>query len=288
MEKQVTRNDYTSVLGFAVCLFIVLSQASSFVFSRMQTKTDAAACYLTAIVLQTVSAVIPYFIISARYGRGAGYSMPEKEEAALVIPLFLSLYFTYYISSLMCSTIFGSQDANTTLIPAGPEDPLLFTLAVIYYVIAPAILEELLFRRAMINAILPYGKWFAVMISSLLFAMSHWDRTRVIPVFIFSFFLAVIYIETDNLTVSSVIHLLNNTFAFAGLYMSSGFDQDTSSSVMMTAAVAGFVCFIILAVTLPLGSIFSPDGRTAAVKKDFWSYPVVIAFLAYILLLALH
>lgn len=287
MEKQVVKHNDTSVLGFAICLFIVLSQSASFIFNRMQAETDDMVCYLAAILLQAVSTLLPYFIINARYGSGAGYRMLRREETAVILPLFLALYFTYYISSYLCSTMFGQSEASTPVIPSDSPDPLLFVLLVIFYVIAPAILEELLFRRAVINAIMPYGKWFSVMISSLLFAMSHWDRARVIPVFVFSFFLSVVYIETDNLVVPTVIHMLNNAFAFAGSYMSSRFDQDASSSVMMTVAVAGFVCFIILAVTLPLGSIFSPDERTVTDKRRFWSYPVVVAFLAYILLLAL-
>ncbi len=288
MEKRTEGNKYTSVLGFAVCLFIVLSQSSLFVFNRLQTGTDEIVCYLAAIALQALSALLPFIIIVSRYGSGTGFRMPGKEESVLILPLFLSLYFAYYISSLACSTILGHSDTGLPFVPAASSDPILFVLCFVFYVVAPAVLEELLFRRAIIPVIMPYGKWFAVVIGSLLFAMSHWDRTRVIPVFIFSFFLAVIYIETDNLTVPSVIHLLNNTFAFAGSYYGSGYDQDTSSSFMMTVAVIGFVCFIILGVTLPIGRIFAPDNSVTSEKKDFWSFPVVMAFLGYVMLLALR
>ena len=62
MEKRTEGNKYTSVLGFAVCLFIVLSQSSLFVFNRLQTGTDEIVCYLAAIALQALSALLPYII----------------------------------------------------------------------------------------------------------------------------------------------------------------------------------------------------------------------------------
>ena len=287
MDFKGKHKNSTVMLGFAICLFVILSQTSSFVLDRITAEAGGTAYYLAAIALQIISALLPYIVITAVYGTGPGFGIPEREETAVIIPLFFALFFAYYSSSLICSTIFGYSGAYMPAVPIPSEDPWSMVLLIVQYVIVPAVLEELLFRRAMINAIMPYGKWFAVTMSSLLFAMSHWERTRVIPVFVFSFFLSVVYMETKNLLIPSVIHLLNNALAFAGLYISTGIDQDTSSSVMMTAAVIGFVCFIILAATLPLGSIFAPEEHTAKAKRNFWSFPVAAAFLAYTLLLAL-
>jgi membrane protease YdiL (CAAX protease family) len=87
-------------------------------------------------------------------------------------------------------------------------------------VLAP-IVEELVFRGLLYGWIA--GRWGtmpAFIVSSLAFALAHWDPAHVVLVLPLGFLFGWLRRRTDSLLPSTVAHILNNGFALvAAVYL---------------------------------------------------------------------
>jgi len=117
--------------------------------------------------------------------------------ALMVILAALSMMIYHYFPALKPGYDYASRYA------------LIVTL--IIFALLPAVYEELIFRKFLLNFLrkrLPDLK--AVLLSSLIFAVFHMSVIQGIAAFIFGVFLAVIAIRTRSVIFCIYAHLLNN------------------------------------------------------------------------------
>ncbi len=91
--------------------------------------------------------------------------------------------------------------------------------AVIYFIyiaIIPATVEELLFRYTICRSLKIYGKRTAMLVSAILFALMHTNAEQLLYTFVAGLLLAWIYLETDNILCSVLLHFINNGISAAG------------------------------------------------------------------------
>lgn len=77
------------------------------------------------------------------------------------------------------------------------------------------ICEELIFREAIIRCMLTNGATpkAAVITSSLLFSIAHGNPAQMFFAFFVGVLFAMLYIKTGNIILSTIMHILNNTFS---------------------------------------------------------------------------
>jgi len=86
-------------------------------------------------------------------------------------------------------------------------------VSVICFALMPAIYEELIFRKLILQFLrnrLP--DLAAILLSSLFFAVFHLNILQGVTAFIFGIFLAVVAIRTGSIVLCIYAHLLNNLF----------------------------------------------------------------------------
>lgn len=113
--------------------------------------------------------------------------------------------------------------------------------------VLPAIFEELLMRKGLVGYSKNKGKGFAMLISSFLFATMHMNLSQFFFAFMLGMVFSYIYLKTNRLFPTIVLHLVNNGLAAITLIF-----QD---QVMIVGIVgfcyllnlAGFILFIIFA-----------------------------------------
>lgn len=95
---------------------------------------------------------------------------------------------------------------------------LLFNLFIM--ALLPAVSEELFFRGAFQKALLRLSNrpWFAILISSAIFALLHGTLLKVIPIFALGLLLGTIYHVTRNIWYTITIHFINNGLALLAYY----------------------------------------------------------------------
>lgn len=77
----------------------------------------------------------------------------------------------------------------------------------------PAIFEELLFRKAILNYSKKFGNVFAVLFSAILFGLIHMNLNQGIFAFLMGLIFAVIAVKTSSIKLTVLLHFLNNLYA---------------------------------------------------------------------------
>jgi len=114
------------------------------------------------------------------------------------------------VGSLLDKSIFQltTQSANTSSIVA---DAAISPMALISIVLLAPLVEEFVFRYAAINILMSkFKKTWSIIISSLFFSIIHFDFPIIFGYFLIGIILAVVYMRTNRLLVSFVVHASMN------------------------------------------------------------------------------
>jgi membrane protease YdiL (CAAX protease family) len=124
---------------------------------------------------------------------------------------------------------------------AGPNSIFSF----ISIVIAAPILEELIFRGIILDGLLKkYSPVKSIMISSFLFGIVHLNPWQFIGAMIIGIFSGWIYYKTGKLSLSIIIHMVNNGLAFLGVALTN--PEDMINEQLIDTYGGGFPVFIIV------------------------------------------
>jgi membrane protease YdiL (CAAX protease family) len=134
------------------------------------------------------------------------------------------LFFTLLIISLnligsYISTIFSNYTSinNAYLIPIGVVvdrfdfySPIYMLLVLLIF----PIIEEFLFRKALLNLLKRYGFRFAVIVSSMIFALAHNNIFQILAAFLIAVVLCIITLQYNSVIPAILAHILNNVFFY--------------------------------------------------------------------------
>lgn len=127
---------------------------------------------------------------------------------------FLIAYAVLYVSNLVGSLFNLLTEAVTGVsstadaIEMIEASPLGYTL--LFAVLIGPALEELMFRRLVLSRLLPFGEGFAVLLSSLLFALFHANLAQLFYAFAVGAVLAFVTVKTGRLRYAVMLHCAIN------------------------------------------------------------------------------
>lgn len=146
----------------------------------------------------------------------------KKMKFSHILAAFLMLYAGTYICNfigIILTTIISlfkqSAVSNVMVEVTGSIHPLVNFLIVVIF--AP-ILEELLFRKTLVDKTVKYGEGVAVVLSGLLFALFHGNLNQFAYTLFMGCFFGFIYVKTKNIIYPIILHIIVN---FMGSFMSS-------------------------------------------------------------------
>ncbi len=128
------------------------------------------------------------------------------------------------------------------------------------FAVLPALLEELVFRGYVLRALRPYGDWFAVAVSALLFGLMHGNIAQIPFALIVGVALGWLYVMTDNIWIPVAVHFINNGFSFLLQYCTIGMDETK------LGMINAFAIFALIAIgALSLAVLFA--RRSALLRR---------------------
>ena len=118
-----------------------------------------------------------------------------------------------YLNTMISATL-GKEITNSTaeLIEKSP----LWLIALIVVIIGP-IVEELIFRKLMIDRLGKYGARFALILSAVAFGLFHGNFYQFFYATLLGFILGYVYINTRNVKYTIIMHMIVN---FLGSFVS--------------------------------------------------------------------
>lgn len=221
----------SAVIGLSMILYMFLINGLTLLFSAAvpflsntvfpSLNLDLQIASRCAEIAGYVCAFLFTIIFMSKGSPGfVGLSHPAPPYAALTLPVFfvsflLLNYFNVIIKTLFNKIgIYGVDRAQ-----AAPRDGVPLVLFVLMFVIFPAVLEEVLFRGILLSRLRKLGDGFAVVLSSVIFALMHHDLVSMPGVFLFGLLFGYATILSNSLIPAIAMHFLNNSIAVLFLWL---------------------------------------------------------------------
>lgn len=120
------------------------------------------------------------------------------------------VYITNYIGVFLTSVI-GTLKGSpvTNVINNVVTGSALWSNFLIMVILAP-IMEEIIFRKLLIDRIIPYGDGIAILFSGLMFGLFHGNLNQFVYAFALGICYAFIYVKTGKTIYTILLHMLNN------------------------------------------------------------------------------
>lgn len=170
------------------------------------------------------------------------------------------------------------------------NNPVSLALNILIFALLPAILEEMLYRGYILRTLLPHGKLFAIIASSLLFALMHGNILQIPFAFIVGLACGYLAVKTGSVWVAVMLHFLNNFMSVLLQYVGIGLtDDQTQKVIAIVFSILGIIGLYALIGLFASGdpTIRDEKGETpvAGKAKALFSAPAIIANLAVSLIL---
>lgn len=164
--------------------------------------------------------------------------------AAIPITLMTVVVGAYTASAMgVFFAIFGLYPTSpVSAVPTGAAEFVLYFLSA---AVLPAIVEELVFRGAIMQSLRRFGDTFALFVSSLLFGLVHGNLVQAPMAFITGLAIGFFVLRTGSLRTGMLIHFVNNALAVVLSAISAGFSingqQIITSAVYVLYLLGGFI-----------------------------------------------
>lgn len=106
-------------------------------------------------------------------------------------------------------------------------------LLVFTSVLIPAFCEELFFRGLILTNLLPYGRGFAIIASSVIFGLSHGNHDQILFATLSGLILGWLYCESGSLYCSVIVHMFNNLIATIETVLIGNLSEELAIKICM-------------------------------------------------------
>lgn len=165
----------------------------------------------------------------------------EKMTAGRFICLIFIAWAMMYFGALV-GNILNSIFTATTGVEVGDEVADLALSAsilpkLLFMVVVGPIMEELVFRKALIDRMRIYGEKTAVVVSALLFGLFHGNLAQLFYAFTLGLLFGYVYLRTGKLRYTVILHVFINFMgSVVSAFVVNSVDTDTVLSVMEEGA----------------------------------------------------
>lgn len=238
------------VIGFVIIQFIIpfiLGAAGLLDFYQ----NDFMFSNIIGILISIFGIVIPFYIVSLFYSekdrdKCTDFGRPVSKRAfglAVVAGLAVCLAGDYLTGGFAgFASTFGIEFKDIDI--KDPTNISEIFMSVLQLAIVPALCEEFAIRGVVMQPLRKYGDRFAIVMSSLIFALMHGNMIQIPFAFVAGIALGYFAISTGSIWTSVAIHFCNNLFSIILTVISersSAADFITPYLMIVTIA-AGIYC----------------------------------------------
>lgn len=211
--------------------------------------------YGTQLMLQVVKLGIPALFLwgSLRHYAKVStiFSVPRFKTFPLALPIVLA---GSVLGAFAAELLQRGMTAlgHYVAIPSYsiPDEPLELILSVVLLTVIPAVLEEVLFRGLIMQGLRCFGDGIALVASSVLFALAHFNLMQGANALIMGLIIGYFVLRTGSVWIGVILHFVVNilsffeTFLFRTVLM--GQSELVGNIVSLVLLLAGFAAFIVL------------------------------------------
>ncbi len=259
-----------------IAMLIVL--ISSF---ALGSDTDSEHYYLSSfigeflMIIPIAVGIIPLILRKRTSEISFKVFSPKLLVFAALIPIASQPFINLFITPINAVTEFLFDTGADTSLPAAASVGEMIFKFLTLLVLAP-ILEEILCRGILMQYLKRYGLAVSLIVSSLCFALLHFDPTSLVVIFFVGMLLGMIKVSTGSLWASIIAHSVNNLVAMTEF-------SDTVSTVIFVVSVVLFPILLYLFMRL-MPDTYKNRLKFKKGEKIEFSVGAVLSFSLYGLL----
>lgn len=210
------------VMFFGTLIIYGVQILASLIIRRIpeiNTNTDA---YFIFSMLPTYAIAYPLIFLMFKMVPAQTGVEKKKMKVSHILIAFTICYAGTYLANIVgtfITTIIGMLKQNEVdNVMANLTGNLSLWANFLIVVIAAPIMEELLFRKFIIDRTAPYGEGVSMLLSGLLFGLFHGNLNQFAYAFIIGVLFGFIYVKTRNIIYTIILHMIIN---FLGGFIST-------------------------------------------------------------------
>lgn len=242
--------------GAAILSFLGMQNIMAVLLSVFGLSELYMTNYSFQLIFGTLCSIIcifvPFIIVYALYSEGDkkrcfdfGKPVSKKAFWLAVAAGFMVCLMSDYIASGFNSFVDSFGVLFEDIDMKGPSNAGEFMLYVLECAVVPALVEEFAVRGVIMQPLRRYGDRFAIVMSSLIFALMHGNMMQIPVALVAGIALGYFAISTGSIWTSVTIHFLNNLLAVIVSSASESSVVGIIFSLVSTASVVvGIICLV--------------------------------------------
>lgn len=284
---------FTAVFFYAAYAYhsgkFTLSYTTAVTYLRKQTAfVSSTAFNMTANLSITLMSFIVFAILFRCLfkSRAKSYLHAESKGAVVGLKWFsacfvVNLLLSQFVS--MLTNLLGQRGVSVPSTDFSIRHPSVaaIILQLGYVVIIAPIIEECIYRGAVLTALAPYGQSTAVLFSALAFGLMHGNIPQAASAFATGFVYAIIAVKCGSVLPTIIIHCLNNLLANFSTLASAAGIKNYSTALSIAEIVIGLFGCLVLFVSLKKLAL-DDSGKALSPKetrKAVFTNPAAIIYL---------
>lgn len=262
-KKNIVRTGNAAGLGVVGYVVIQLMMSVVIIIPPLGTLYFENLIFQSAvnIFLSAFSILIPFVLVGI-YLEKKTYTDVFKFDKPVSIPLMLSAvpfgFLVCLVGNYLTNVFVGLMaEIGITLTSPDFETPSGIPGRIIYAIsiaVVPALVEELAMRAAVMQPLKKYGRWFAIIASSVVFAALHGNFIQAPFALIAGIGIGYAVCVTDSVWTGVLIHFCNNFYAVITEFMIADIPDEarlnkvyyTLQIILYAISIAGTVVFFII------------------------------------------
>lgn len=300
-------------VGGGMLLFIVFTTVISMILMAMTVTSGSSSLNLSTVMLYVINAIaslvgefIAAAIIMAMCKTNINKAVKIKSVSiGDAVKYTLAAMGFAYVFNLLLSfmninlSMFGFENkASDYGSTSGTAENIIYFIAI---AVVPPIIEEFLFRGAILGSLRKHGDALAIVVSAVMFGFAHSNFIQTPVTFLTGLVLAYLTVKTNSLIPAIIIHFVNNGSSVAFSLLSQlKLDEMIYSvidfSIALVFVLSGLICTAMLIKKFG-NKLFefdsspedNPNGLTMAKRLRYvFTSPWMIIYTVVVLLLCIQ
>lgn len=290
-------------IGIGLIIFFAINSLISFILAPLLLNKEATEFIRDPAITLELNIILSFlgFGIAALYILKVqkvnvtsliSYGLPKKQgffECVLVAVGFC--YVANIVTSMLESSFQNIMPFAEPKIDL-PSGALGFAISVLSVAVAPALIEEFLFRSVIMGSLLKFGKAFAIFTSALLFGLVHGNLIQIPFAFLVGLVIGAMVVETNSIWTGVLIHFINNFISICLDYSKNIIDEKLLNFLFLFLIafliIVGIFAFYILSVkNKNLFKYEKPNHISSSIQKFGW-FSATASIIVYFVIVGLE
>ncbi len=209
---------------------------------------------------------------------GRIYRKPEFFSSAMgMFPAFYGMALMVNLLTMLVSKLFEDTDlykSFNTVNELKPDNLLCAGILLFQLVVIAPLFEEFWFRGIVMESLRPYGNGFAILVSGLLFGLTHANFNQFFYATVLGICLGYIAVSTKSIVTTTIMHAMFNGISGIMLFLIS-FDEvgdyllarAAGREAEQTPVVVFYLVFCFVVIMLMIVGIFMVIAKLRKIKK---------------------